>query len=139
MTACARASHEGGCLCGAIRYRIDGAIESVAHCHCHSCRRSAGAAFVTWFTVPRQHVVWTMGSPRRFVSSPGVTREFCGACGTELSYANEKAADTIDLTVGSLDCAAGHPADRHVWTADRLAWLRFDDHLPAHRGWSTQV
>ena len=136
--ACRNANHVGGCLCGAIRYRIDGAIESVAHCHCHSCRRSSGAAFMTWFTVPRNRHEWTEGSPCRFRSSRGVTRAFCGACGTELSYENEEAAGSIDITVGSLDCAAAHPADRHIWTADRLDWLRLDDHLPAHRGWSTR-
>jgi len=138
MTACQESKHEGGCLCGAVRYRVNGSIESVAHCHCNSCRRSAGAAFVTWFTVPRERHEWTKGAPKRFSSSPGVTREFCGTCGTELAYSNEKAAKTIDLTIGSLDCAAGHPADRHIWTADRLDWLRLDDHLPAHGGWSTQ-
>lgn len=137
MTACMHASHEGGCLCGAVRYRIDGPIESVAHCHCNSCRRSAGAAFVTWFTVPRERFAWINGRPAQFTSSSGVKREFCGACGTELAYRKETEATIIDLTIGSLDCAAGHPADRHVWTADRLDWLQVDDHLPAHDGWST--
>lgn len=137
MTACTHASHEGGCLCGAVRYRIDGPIESVAHCHCNSCRRYAGAAFVTWFTVPRDRFAWTNGQPAQFASSPGFRRQFCDACGTELAYWKETDAAIIDLTIGSLDCAAGHPADRHVWTADKLDWLQVDDHLPAHDGWST--
>lgn len=138
MRECAKATHEGGCLCGAVRYRVDGPIDSVAHCHCESCRRSAGAVFVTWFTIPRERLMWTKSSPRQFTSSPGVTRQFCGTCGTELAYSKEKTATFIDLTLGSLDCASGHPADRHVWTADRLDWLHIDDHLPAHEGWSTQ-
>jgi hypothetical protein len=135
---CTRTGHEGGCFCGAIRYRVDGAIESVAHCHCNSCRRSSGAAFVTWFTVGRERFAWTGGKPSQFASSPGVTREFCGTCGTELTYANVKAARTIDITIGSLDCAAGHPADRHIWTADKLDWLRLDEQLLTHAGWSTE-
>ncbi len=133
--ACAKDTHEGGCLCGAVRYRIDGPIDSVSHCHCNSCRRSAGAAVVTWFTVRREQLAWTAGRPKRFASSPGVTREFCGDCGTDLTYANEKAANTIDITIGSLDCAAGHPADHHVWTADRLPWLHLDDDLPGSPRW----
>jgi len=138
MTVCTKVSHEGGCLCGAVRYRIEGPIESVAHCHCNSCRRASGAAFVTWFTVPRDRHEWTKGAPRQFASSPGVARAFCGVCGTGLAYANDKAGKTIDLTIGSLDCAAGHPADRHIWTDDRLGWLNVDDHLPAHDGWSAE-
>ncbi len=137
MTACTGTSHEGGCLCGAVRYRVDGAVGSVTHCHCTSCRRSSGAAFVTWFTVPYDRFAWTGAKRAQFASSPGVLRQFCGTCGTDLTYENEKSAGSIDITVGSLDCAAGHPADRHIWTADRLDWLRFDDHLPTYKGWST--
>ncbi|MDH3230821.1 MAG: GFA family protein [Alphaproteobacteria bacterium] len=135
---CQNDKHEGGCFCGAVRYRIDGAVESVTHCHCNSCRRSSGAAFVTWFTVGRERFAWIAGRPSQFVSSPGVTREFCGTCGTELTYASERAAKTIDITIGSLDCAAGHPADRHIWTADKLDWLHLDGQLPAYREWSKE-
>jgi hypothetical protein len=111
VTACQNDKHEGGCFCGAVRYRVDGSIESVAHCHCNSCRRSAGAAFVTWFTVERDRLAWTKGGVTQYLS--------------------------IDITVGSLDCAAGHPAHKHIWTADKLEWLHLDDRLPAHAGWST--
>jgi hypothetical protein len=137
MMGCTRTSHQGGCFCGAIRYRVDGPIESVAHCHCNSCRRSAGAAFVTWFTVGRERLGWTKGGATQYPSSPGVIRGFCGTCGTELTYSNQQASQTIDITLGSLDCAAGHPADRHIWTADKLEWLHLDEQLPAHEGWST--
>lgn len=139
MTTCTKDVHEGGCLCGGNRYRIEGRISSVAHCHCASCRRSAGAAFVTWLTVDRAQLSWTSGTPRQFRSSPGVTREFCGRCGTGLTYANEREPGTIDVTLGSLDCADGHPADRHVWTADMLSWLQVDDALPSHPGWSSDT
>lgn len=136
---CENNTHEGGCLCGAVRYRVAGPIESAAHCHCNSCRRSAGAAFVTWFTVERERLAWTGVKPKQYASSPGVTRQFCGTCGTDLTYANKKAAKTIDVTLGSLDCADGHPADRHIWTADKLHWLHLDDHLPAYEGWTTET
>jgi len=109
----------------------------VGHCHCNSCRRSAGAAFVTWFTVGRGIVTWTSGKPKQFNSSPGVAREFCGACGTELAYSSEQALDTIDITLGSLDCAGYHPADRQIWTGDKLARLHLDAHLPAYKGWTS--
>jgi hypothetical protein len=136
--ACTKSSHAGGCFCGAVRYRVDGPIDSVNHCHCNSCRRSSGAAFVTWFTVERERLAWTKGGVTQYPSSPGVARGFCGTCGTELTYASEQASKTIDVTIGSLDCADGHPADRHIWTADKLDWLHLDEHLPRHEGWSTE-
>jgi len=42
---------EGGCLCGAVRYRMVGAPLSSAICHCASCRRASGAPTVAWLTV----------------------------------------------------------------------------------------
>jgi hypothetical protein len=41
----------GGCFCGAIRYEVAGAPFHETNCHCSICRRTAGAAFVTWFSV----------------------------------------------------------------------------------------
>jgi len=134
---CGLDAHEGGCFCGAVRYRVAGPIESVTHCHCQSCRRSAGAAFVTWFTVERGRVSWTKGEARQHNSSPGVVRAFCGDCGTELAYSSEQAPKTIDLTIGSLDCAAEHPAQKHIWVSNKLDWLDIDDALPHHKGWPT--
>lgn len=138
MTGCTRDGHDGGCFCGAVRYRVDGPVGPVTHCHCDSCRRSAGAAFVTWFTVARERLAWTKGGVTQYPSSPGVVRGFCGTCGTELSYMNEQAPKTVDITLGSLDCAAGHPAEKHIWTANKLHWLQIDDHLPAYEGWATE-
>ena len=53
---------EGGCLCGALRYRIDGSPRVVSHCHCGLCRRVSGAPFVTWLTVRKDRVTIT-GDP----------------------------------------------------------------------------
>ena len=51
---------EGGCLCGAIRYRISGAPHRTTNCHCLHCRRSSGAPFLTWIEVcaaePEDHI-----------------------------------------------------------------------------------
>ena len=39
---------EGGCLCGAVRYRAFWPAYGITHCHCQTCRRASGAPFVTW-------------------------------------------------------------------------------------------
>ncbi len=44
----------GGCMCGAVRYVGTGKPYNVTHCHCLDCRRSAGAAFVTWASFPKR-------------------------------------------------------------------------------------
>ena len=76
--------YEGGCLCGAVRYRIDGPVEAGAHCHCVMCRRAAGAPVVTWITAPVDRFNLTRGELKTYRSSEHGERRFCAACGTQV-------------------------------------------------------
>lgn len=123
---------EGGCLCGAIRYRIDGPIAAGCHCHCSLCRRSTGAVVVTWITVRREAFHLLKGAPRLYRSSPRAKRGFCGDCGTQLTFERLDDAGNIDVTVASLDAPECQPPDHHIFAADRVSWLRLDEHLIAY-------
>lgn len=127
-------SHEGGCLCGAVRYRASGRPLWVAHCHCRSCRRASGAAFVTWAGFAQAAFAVTAGEPAQFASSPGVARGFCAACGSPLTYQAERFAGEVHVTVGTLDVPEAFPPEVHVWCAHALPWVRLDDGLPRHAG-----
>lgn len=123
----------GGCFCGAVRYAITGPLRDASHCHCSSCRRTAGAPLVTWATYPRGAFRLTRGTPRELRSSPPVTRTFCGACGTPLTYLTRDEPEWIDVTVISLDDPDAVTPDDHIWTEHRLPWLDLDDDLPRWR------
>ena len=58
---------EGGCLCGAIRYRVDGEVEDSAYCHCRTCQRQSGAPVVAWFALPPAPRALAQGSDDEFV------------------------------------------------------------------------
>ena len=58
----------GGCFCGQLRYRVEGPIDSVTHCHCAMCRRASGGTLMTWLTVPRARFAFTQGTPATFNS-----------------------------------------------------------------------
>ena len=124
--------HQGGCLCGAVRYRVTGAPRWVAHCHCKSCRKASGSAVVTWAGYTRETFEVAAGRPVRFTSSPGVVRSFCPRCGSPLTYEAERFAGEVHVTVGSLDEPAGFAPTAHVWTSERVAWLHIADDLPRH-------
>lgn len=112
---------EGGCLCGAVRYRLAGAPTSSALCHCRSCRRASGAPTVAWVTFARRDVEILAGVPVRFESSPGIVRQFCGRCGSPLIYEIVR-EDSIDITTASLDDPDRFPPASEVWLAHRLGW-----------------
>jgi len=124
---------EGGCLCGAIRYRIDEPPRRATSCHCLDCRRASAAAFVTWVEFPSSSFTWLSGSPSRYESRPQVYRQFCGACGTQLTYQRVGEPETIDVTACSLDDAEGAAPDDHVWCDRMLPWVKVADGLPRYR------
>lgn len=112
----------GGCLCGAVRYRLYGEPYHVTHCHCRSCRKASGAAFVTWFSVRVCELAW-LGEPMKvFHSSAAVERGFCPHCGTTLSYQYLTSPDEIDLTLSTLDDPEALTPEDHIWWSERLRW-----------------
>lgn len=124
----------GGCLCGAVRYEITGAVTNPCFCHCASCRRASGAAMLPWGTFARASVRITRGALTEFRSSSGVWRGFCAHCGTPLTYRNEARGAELDVTLATLDEPQLIAPRMHVWVAERLPWVAIGDHLPQFPG-----
>jgi hypothetical protein len=124
----------GGCLCGAVRYRIEGTPGQVTHCHCTICRKSSGAAFVTWVGFPVDAFAFVKGTPAIHRATAKAERAFCPACGTQLTFRHADSAQQIDVTAGSLDDPEAVRPDAHIWIASRLPWLALADGLPRYQG-----
>ena len=123
----------GGCFCGALRYRIETVVDDVTHCHCGICRRTSGAAFVTWVTIPAASFGFTAGEPAALDSTPRARRTFCRICGTPLTFQYRATPESVDVTVGSLDDPNAIAPTAHIWTSSQLRWLHVEDDLPRHR------
>jgi len=123
---------EGGCFCGAVRFATEGEPVVVTHCHCTHCRRTSGAAFVTWSEFPVDKVTFLQGERASFSSRPGVTRTFCPSCGSPLTYQSEKVRETVDLTTCSFDDPASFTPQDHLFCDRLLPWVRLDDGLPRY-------
>jgi hypothetical protein len=128
-------TYDGGCLCGATRYRAAGPAANRCCCHCRSCRRASGAPYVAWATVPAAGFALTRGRLATFRSSEPVTRGFCPTCGTALTYAHRSRAGEIDLAVATLDDPAALPPECHIWVSHRLPWVVLGDGLPCYPAW----
>src|SRR5512134_3668562 len=105
---------EGGCLCGAVRYRVTGEPLARSLCHCRTCRLASGAPSVAW-VVFRSGDLAFIGQPTGFHSSPDVIRTFCGRCGTSLTYQRTSETDTIDVTTVTLDRPDDFAPTREIW------------------------
>ena len=122
----------GGCLCRAIRYRVQTLDGDVAdYCHCGKCRKASGAPVTAWIQVPPSRFHITQGQAAGFASSDHSTRWFCAACGSPL-YMTDNANRSVGVTLGTLDDAGAVRPTVHGWTSKRLAWLQIADDLPRH-------
>ena len=123
---------DGGCACGAIRYRIDGTPSRTTTCHCRHCQLTSGAPLVTWIEVESSQFALVKGAPSRYESRPRVVRQFCSSCGTQLTYQHADELETLDVTACSLDTLDSINPEDHVW-CDRMApWIALADGLPRH-------
>jgi hypothetical protein len=123
-------SIDGGCLCGACRYRSVGEPINVRACHCHRCQKATGSSFYARVMVPLDSLVRS-GPVRFFDAGTGVRRGFCSECGTTL-FSERRSANAIGLTMGSLDQPDSFVPTKHIWIASKQRWLKFDDGLPQY-------
>jgi hypothetical protein len=96
------------------------------------CRRSHGAGFVTWFSVPRAQLRITDGgsAPVRFQSSDHGTRYFCGSCGSSLFFESTLHAERIDIVLANMDGPIDREPQLHVYFDHRAGWMTVGDSLP---------
>jgi hypothetical protein len=124
---------EGGCLCGAVRYRVTGTDTARSLCHCRSCRMASGAPSVAWVVFRAADFAFVKGQPARFHSSPPVTRTFCAECGTPLTYQSEARPMSVDVTTITLDAADDFAPTKEIWVQDRVSCECVNDELPQYR------
>jgi hypothetical protein len=96
-------TYEGGCLCGHIRFRVEGEPDFPHTCSCTICRQHSGSLTVGWVEFERNKVNWIGdgGEPSLYRSSEGSSRAFCSQCGSSLGAVDDK--PVIALLVGSFD------------------------------------
>ena len=113
----------GSCLCGAVRYEADAALDGIIHCHCATCRKAHGSAFSSLAAVPRGQFRWISGEDRltSFESSPGKFRRFCSICGSQI-FAERIDKPVVLLRLGCLDSQINPSWQSHIWRSDAADW-----------------
>ena len=128
----------GSCLCGAVKMEARGEPLRVMHCHCPSCRKATGAAFATFVDYTSDSVTFSGTGMKMYTSSPGVTRRFCGDCGSTISYQGDNWPDEINISLGFFDNPEVFTPQSHCYVKTALPWLHMDDGLPKVKTFSTE-
>ena len=121
---------EGGCLCGAVRYRSTAAPIRCVICHCEYCRKHSGAPCLSFVHFPAAAFTWLNREPSKYQSSRYAMRGFCADCGSTLSMHETVLGDRVQVTLGSLDHPERVRPQDHVWVRSRIPWFDVADDLP---------
>lgn len=121
---------EGGCQCGALRYRITASPLAVYNCHCTDCQKHSGATHSMSMPTRREHFEHIAGEVAAYdkpSDSGRVVRMIgCPVCGTKVW--NEPLASTAMVVVkpGTLDDPSWAVPIGNIWTDSRLPWAVID-------------
>jgi len=125
-------------MCGAVRFETRGEPFSVAHCHCHSCRKHTGAPVVTLAGFLQDQVRFTGAGRSLYESSPGAQRGYCTACGTPLTWEGDggELGPIVELHLSGFDAPEELVPTAHAFYPERLPWFDIADDLPRYEGFA---
>lgn len=121
---------EGGCLCGAVRYRVSGTPVARTLCHCISCRRATGGVSVGWAVFDKTDFALLTGEVREYSSSPGIYWGSCATCSSLVTYRRDTRPDHHDITTATLDDPDAFPPTAEIWVGEKIAWETLNPSLP---------
>ena len=124
----------GACLCGGVRFRINGELAPIQVCHCRQCRKAQGTVFATKIPVRAEDFIVEQGEPllREYASSPGKYRVFCGQCGSPIISKRDSKPDWVRVRAGTINEALTVRPAVHFYVASKAEWWDINDNLPQH-------
>ena len=128
--------NEGGCACGAARYRVNGKPVVTLVCHCRFCQRRLGTAFATLAYFVHANVELIQGSLTECEHHSDETgrwqrMHFCSKCGTTVTHIAEVRPGMKGVAIGTLDDPDWLKIERHIWVQSKRPWLSMPKDAPA--------
>ena len=135
---------QGSCLCGGVRFEIDGPLMRSSHCHCRQCQKAHGAPFRTRARVTAADFRFLVGEElvSFYESTPGTHRGFCKVCGAPVlvkfdehsrsAQTDPGAAALYGVALATLDDDPGVRPDAHAFMVDKAPWFTVTDDLPQY-------
>jgi hypothetical protein len=123
------AARTGGCLCGAVRYRVRGALRPVVMCHCTQRRRASGHAMAATAARRADFALLAAEQLAWYRSSDEARRGFCARCGSTLFW-DGRGRDYLSIAAGTLDDSTGLGIACHIHVADKGAYYHIEPGAP---------
>ncbi|WP_417309623.1 GFA family protein [Devosia sp.] len=124
---------EGGCVCGAVRYRLSGPPLAAYNCHCTDCQRASGGNYTVSLPTPAERAEVISGELEAFDkpadSGRTVRMQRCAKCGTNVINVPLAAPSTVIVKAGTLDDPSWLRPIGNIWTDSRHPAVLIDETL----------
>jgi len=123
--------HLGSCLCGTVRFKVEGAFDSLYLCHCQHCKKDTGSAHAANLFSQSAKLSWQSGADAvTTFTLPGTrhSRSFCKFCGSALP--NTQAAGVLIVPAGSLDTDVSILPTAHIFSSSKAHWEEASEEVP---------
>jgi hypothetical protein len=124
-------TREGGCLCGAVRFKAEGEPINVRLCHCRFCQKAMGSPYFARALFPQTALTVT-GETARYPTSERLERVFCKTCGTRL-FAWRKNGSAAGVAIATFDDPNAFVPTEHIFVSRKIDWVHIDDGLPQYQ------
>jgi hypothetical protein len=118
---------EGGCLCGAVRFRTHGEPINLRVCHCRNCQKATGAPFFARALFAQQ-AIEVEGETGHHASSEALDRVFCRSCATQL-FSWRRNGTVAGVALAAFDDRNALAPTEHIWVSEKIDWVRLNDGL----------
>ncbi|OHV84070.1 GFA family protein [Ensifer sp. LCM 4579] len=121
--------HEGGCLCGAVRFKTRGKLRELIFCHCSQCRKQTGLYYAATNVLDSDMEIEGSDAITWYRSSGEARRGFCRHCGSALFWKAE-GLDYTSILAGAFDKPTELEPGYHIFCADQGDYYEIHDDLP---------
>ena len=125
-------SFRGQCLCGSVRFEVQGELTDPHACHCGQCRRQSGHFVVGGRGWRAEFKLLEDQALKWFQSSSFARRGFCSECGSVMFW--DGGGETMGINLGCVDQPTGLQLERHIFVDDKADYYEISDDLPKYAG-----
>jgi len=124
----------GSCLCGAVKFEVQGELDSFYLCHCHHCQKDTGSVHSANIFSASAKLNWLAGADAvTTYTLPGTrhSKSFCKLCGSALP--NNQIANLLVIPAGCLDTEVSLSPTAHIFTSSQASWERELEEAPKYK------
>ncbi|SFV69395.1 Gfa-like protein [hydrothermal vent metagenome] len=127
--------YKGSCLCGEIKFEVNGKINDIVCCHCSQCRRAQGSAFATNGNVDVKDFKFIKGEEflTKYKNNEQGDKYFCSLCGSPIMSKFHTAPNKIRIRLGTIESDIQEKISAHIFVNSKANWETINDEIPKYK------